>query len=135
MKEPLSQDAAAAEVSKWLDNKGILPTTREIVKEAIDGLIELVQYGICTIDLTSNKITQILKNPIRDDKGDPFVSELVFNPRLTLSEFESINNERNAIAQTKKIIAILTGKSELIIGKMDTSDYIKSTKFTTLFLS
>jgi len=135
-KEVVGKEAAAAEVEQWLDYKGILPSVKEANQPNIDFFIECVQFGRIMIDNTSFELTHKLTMPILDQKtGQPYLTEIVYSPRLTVSQFESIQKEKNETQQTKMIAGFLANKPANLFDSIQASDLRVIAFIAPLFLA
>lgn len=78
--------------------------------------------------ITDNVPTIILKFPILDKEGNPFLSELEFSGRWQVKDRERVFkglNQKDAsdmLFAQRKLAAILTGQSEEILGRIDGKD-------------
>jgi hypothetical protein len=134
-KQKVSFDVAAAEVGKWLEAKEITERKQERFKEAIEIMIEGVEYGRLAFDFDSMKITQHLSVPVTDADGNSVLKELVYKPRLTVAELQSKTKaETDGSSRLVTVTAALTGQPLGMIGKLDTSDNSYAQSISVFFL-
>lgn len=78
--------------------------------------------------ITDNVPTIILRFPILDKEGKPFLTELEFSGRWQVKDRERVFkglNQKDAsdmLFAQRKLAAILTGQSEEILGRIDGKD-------------
>lgn len=95
-------------------------------KKNYDAAARAIALGRLVI--TDNVPTIILRFPILDKEGKPFLSELEFSGRWQVKDRERVFkglNQKDAsdmLFAQRKLAAILTGQSEEILGRIDGKD-------------
>lgn len=122
--EKVSLEQATKEVEGWLDFKKVSEKKRDTYKDAIQNLIEGIQYGLVIVE-DDFKIKQVLKFPLMDASGATFLSELVFVPRITsvgLKKYAGSIIPNNGNSKLLATAAALCDKGVSHLEKLDTED-------------
>ena len=95
-------------------------------KKNYDAAARAISLG--RLIITDNVPTIVLRFPILDKEGKPYLSELEFSGRWQVKDRERVFkglNQKDAsdmLFAQRKLAAILTGQSEEILGKIDGKD-------------
>jgi len=121
----ISEAAAVAEVTAYLDAKRVKPLMRSARMGNIGILVQAVMYGEITINHETWVITHKLNFPINDQSGNIYKKELEYKFRVSLGEISEIMrnvSDSTEMGNTKAYGAALTGLPAAVIEKLDTSD-------------
>ncbi len=132
----MNYEMAQAEVNKWLDAKKVKQRKRESYPDAIEHITNAIAEG--SLFLSEDfKLTQKLSFPVCDNSGAEVFSELEYKPRLTVFDTQAATKNVKAGDADGRIMAYasaLTGKSNGLLGKLDTEDYTLVQSITVFFL-
>jgi len=136
MDELLPREKAEADFQQWLDLKKISDTKRRESESSANTIIEALMNGGLVLG-EDGVLTQKLKFPIEDNKGNPTYSTLEFKPRVKVENIHAhLQGVKSADADGRvaAMIAAVTSKSKAIVLKMDTEDYSIGQAIVVFFL-
>ena len=111
-------DQAEAEVNALLDKKNIFPKRREALQQAVDSVVEAMQYGFVTIN-EDGTITQNMITPV--DSVSVITYKARIAPEVMNRQIASLKID-NATTRNVAYIKAYTGLLENVINKLETTD-------------
>ena len=117
----IEKDQAQKELSAFIENRFRLPSTKDGLKDVVKSLTEAMMYGLMTIDGTT--ITQVLLEPIKDERGNVVISEIVYN-RIAASErnIAKFKAQKAGENQVNAVASLCTGLPTAVFDKLDVED-------------
>lgn len=138
MQVKIEKELAQQEVNEWLDYKRIKPNKREASEDAIEALVEAVQYGDLSID-EDKVMTHKLIFPLTNEQGEETVKELKYQPRVSTGAI----TQKTGAVKGKALdyntiitayVSALTDKPLALIERLDTEDRKISQAIVSFFL-
>lgn len=137
----ITKDVAAEDFDRFLVALRIDPIKKKKLfaeseegKNMIAAPIELIEEGMMVV-LEDGSLQYKLLEPIVADSGNTIQDSLVFKPkRITIGQFEKINEIKSDIDKMKEIISHLTGVNKAFIQKLSLDDLNYITSITALFM-
>lgn len=117
--EKVDPVVAAGEVTRWLDQKRVMPKKRESLKEQIETMTDAIVHGVLSID-EEGVITHKLLYPL-----EGFAEELTYKPRIRVEDVQArLKNQKSTDVDARILatMAALTGKSMGVLAKLDSED-------------
>lgn len=131
----IAKEVAEAEVTAWLDQKKVLPSTRESHEDYINTLISAVEEGVLVRVAETNTFVHKLQFP--DLGGDEAFTELKYKSRINdfqLAPFKKGVSPKDADGQFNALVAGLTDQAKGLISKLDSQDKKIATAIAIFFL-
>lgn len=133
-------DVAQKEVDNLIEDVFALSEDEKAEQQdAIKRLVSNVCSGHLVIDNSGEyaKIKQILKKPVTDEDGSPFLTEVTYNTRLRAHEIKHHTKNVEIMDVNGRILAVaaaMTGKGASVLGKMQIADYKVLRAIATFFM-
>lgn len=123
-KPALTREMAVAELEIWFSKKKIRESQKQLQKDSVDALLEIIQDGDLVLNQETNELVYTLAMP--EALGDSnTIKELKFKSRLSdviLKPFLVGNTPGNSQEMMLSYLAALTDVPKTILAKLDTAD-------------
>lgn len=137
----ITKEVAAEDFDRFLAALRVDPIKKKkLFLEDEDGVsmtnapLELIEEGMMIV-LEDGSLEYKLLEPISADSGNVVLDSLTFKPkRITIGQFEKINEIKNDVDKMKEILSLLTGVSKGFIQKLSLDDLGYITTITSLFM-
>lgn len=135
----ISREVAEKEVESWLDRMSFRKSKREKkeFKESVENLVDSMMDGLLSI-CEDGSLKYKLQYPVKDDEGNPVLSELTFGKRITIENFaKQIKISKAETSEEKSVVLIstLTGEPQGLITKTKMGDFTELGGMAAFFLA